>query len=47
LFCIADVDAAVGERGAEFGLGAPLDAGEVFGGAFEAVEGVDWKPLSI
>jgi hypothetical protein len=39
---VADIDAAVGEGCAKFGFGALLDAGEVGGGGFEAVEGVDW-----
>jgi hypothetical protein len=38
---VPDVDAVVGEGGAEFFDGAFLDAGEVGGGGFETVEGVD------
>jgi hypothetical protein len=46
LLYISDIDAAVGERGAQLGLGALLDAREIGGGRFEAVEGVDF-PVSI
>jgi hypothetical protein len=46
LLYISDIDAAVGERGAQLGLGALLDPREVGGGRFEAVEGVDF-PSSI
>ena len=40
LLYVADVDPAVGEGGAEFGLGAFLDAGEVRRGSLKAVEGI-------
>jgi hypothetical protein len=44
-FHVADVDPAVGERGAEFVLGALGDAVEVWGGLFETVECVDCDVL--
>jgi hypothetical protein len=45
-FHFADIDAAVVQRGAEFGLCALLDAGEIRRGSFQAVECVDCGSLN-